>query len=152
MKTIYKCLTMVLVIGVFSACEADPDEGLPSFDNSLPLYVQIGPVSNSNADGDIITSPEEGDDFNITVELPEVIYGDVNVTWEIAGSLVSSGSATISEGDLNSMVVIPIPDDGVAGGGSASFTLTAVDNGLTLGRQNATSSIISTDLTWEDNQ
>lgn len=142
---------MVLVVGVFSACEADPDEGLPSFDNSLPLYVQIGPVSNSNADGDIITSPEEGDEFNITVELPEVIYSDVNVTWEISGSMVSSGNATISQGDLNTLVVVPIPEDGVPGGGTASFTLTAVDNGLTLGRQNASSSVITTDLSWEDN-
>ena len=132
------------------ACEADPDEGLPSFDNSLPLYVQLGSVDNTNADGDDIDDPEEGDEFSIEVEVPEVIYSDVSVQWEVTGDIAQTGSVVIPEGTLTSIVSVPIPDD--VGAGAAVFTLTQVDNGLTLGRQNASTSTITTDLSWaEDN-
>ena len=126
------------------ACEADPDEGLPSFDNSLPLYVQLGSTNDIEA--------EEGDEVAITVEVPEVIYSDVIVQWEVTGDITNTGSVTIAEGDLSSDVIVVIPDDAQAtGGGTATFALTAVDNGLTLGRQNATSSVISTIIEWTDN-
>ena len=133
---------------MFWACEADGDEGLPSFDNSLPLYVQLGSVDNNNADGDATTSPEAGDEFTVEVEIPEVIYSDVNVQWEVTGDITSSGSVVIPEGSLTSEVVIAVPDGGA---GNAAFTLTSVDNGLTLGRQNASTSIITTDLSWAEN-
>ncbi|GJM27523.1 MAG: hypothetical protein DHS20C17_01580 [Cyclobacteriaceae bacterium] len=126
------------------ACEADPDEGLPSFDNTLPLYVQLSSTSNIEAD--------EGDDVPIRIEIPEVIYNDVNVQWEVTGDISASGSVTITEGNLTADAMVSIPDDSqVTGGGSAVFTLTSVDNGLTLGRQNASTSVISTNLTWVDN-
>ena len=125
------------------ACEADPDEGLPSFDNSLPLYVQLGTTD---------IEAEEGDEVAVTVEVPEVIYSDVIVQWEVAGDISNTGSVTIAEGDLSSDVIVVIPDDGQAtDGGTATFTLTAVDNGLTLGRQNATNSVITTIIEWTDN-
>lgn len=142
---------MLAFAGLLWACEADPDEGLPNFDNSLPLYVQVGNVSNNNSDGDATTSPEEGDNFTINVELPEVVYNDVNVQWELTGDLSGSGTTTVTEGNLSSGVIVAIPDDGLAGGGTAMFTLTSVDNGLTLGRQNASTSVISTELEWADN-
>ena len=126
------------------ACEADPDEGLPSFDNSLPLYVQLGSTNDIEA--------EEGDEVAITVEVPEVIYSDVTVQWEVTGDISNTGSVTIAEGDLSNDVIVIIPDDAQAtGGGTATFSLTSVDNGLTLGRQNATSSVISTIIEWTDN-
>ena len=126
------------------ACEADPDEGLPSFDNSLPLYVQLSSTGGISA--------MEGDEVAISVEIPEVIYSDVNVQWEVIGDISSSGSVVIPEGDLNANALVLIPDDSqVTGGGSATFSLISVDNGLTLGRQNASTSVISTTLTWEDN-
>jgi hypothetical protein len=115
------------------------------------LYVQVGNVTNTNADGDITTSPEEGDEFTVNVELPEVIYSDVNVQWELTGDLTGSGTTTVTEGNLTSGVVVAIPDDGQPGGGTATFTLTSVDNGLTLGRQNASTSVITTELQWADN-
>ncbi len=139
---------LTLIFGIW-ACEADPDEGLPSFDNSLPLYVQLGSVSNSNNDGDDNDDPEEGDEFTIEVEIPEVIYNDVSVQWELTGDLIGTGSVVIPEGSLNSTVMVSIPDG--SGTGAAIFTLTQVDNGLTLGRQNATTSVITTDLSWTEN-
>lgn len=126
------------------ACEADPDEGLPSFANSLPLYVQL--------DGSSSISAEEGDEVAITIELPEVVYSDVIVQYEVIGDITSSGSVTIPEGDLTADALVSIPDDSqMTGGGTATFSLTSVDNGLSLGRPNATSSIISTTLEWTDN-
>jgi hypothetical protein len=139
-KLIYLFL---LLFGMWS-CEADPDEGLPSFDNSLPLYVQLGSSSDIEA--------EEGAEVTVAIEIPEVIYSDVNVQWEVTGDFTTSGSVTIPEGDLTADAVFTIPDDGlVTGGGAAIFQLTSVDNDLTLGRQNAGSSVISTNLTWTDN-
>lgn len=149
MKTIFQYIILVLSIGFLWACEADGDEGLPSFDNSLPLYVQIGGVENNDADADNSSTAEEGDDFTVTVELPEVVYNDVNVQWEVTGDIASSGSVTIPEGSLTSDVLIATQLG--AGGGAAMFTLTGVDNDLTLGRQNASTSIISTPLEWADN-
>jgi hypothetical protein len=149
MKTIFQYTILVCTIGLFWACEADGDEGLPSFDNSLPLYVQLGNVDNNNVDGDDTSSPEEGDEFTVEVEIPEAIYSDVNVQWEVTGDITGSGSVVIPEGSLTSEVVIAIPDG--AGAGNAAFTLTSVDNGLTLGRQNASTSIITTDLSWAEN-
>ena len=108
------------------ACEADPNEGLPSFDNSLPLYVQLSSTSDISAN--------EGDDVSISIEVPEVVYSDVNVQWEVTGDISAAGSVVIPEGDLSANAIVTIPDDGQAtGGGTATFTLTAVDNGLTLG-------------------
>ena len=81
-----------------------------------------------------------------------MIYSDVNIQWEVTGDFTNSGSVTIPEGSLTGDALVDIPDDGqVTGGGTATFALTSVDNGLTLGRQNATSSVISTTLTWTDN-
>lgn len=136
--------TLMVLASFIWACEADPNEGLPSFDNSLPLYVQLSSTSDISA--------EEGDEISISIEVPEVIYSDVNVQWEVTGDMSGSGTVLIPEGDLSADAVIIIPDDGeVTGGGSATFTLTSVDNGLTLGRQNASSSVISTTLEWTDN-
>jgi len=152
MKTKIQYIIFAFSIGFLWACEADGDEGLPSFDNSLPLYVQLGSIESNNADGDLTTAPEEGDEFTVEVELPEVIYSDVNIQWEVTGDVTASGNVVIPEGSLTSEVIVAIPDDGQPGGsGSANFILTAVDNGLTLGRQNAASSIISTDLSWAEN-
>jgi len=126
------------------ACEAEGDEGLPSFDNSLPLYVQLDESASISA--------EEGDDVSITVELPEVVYNDVSIEWEAEGDIVSSGSVVIPEGDLSADFMIAIPDDSqMTNGGTATVSLTAVDNGLSLGRPNAASSIISTVVEWTDN-
>ncbi len=143
MKIKVKYIVLAAVMGLW-ACEADPNEGLPSFDNSLPLYVQLGSTSSIEA--------EEGEELTISVEIPEVIYNDVNVQWEVTGDLITSGSVTIPEGSLTADAVFTLPDDSeMTGGGSAVFSLTSVDNELTLGRQNASSSVISTDLTWSDN-
>ena len=140
-KTIYILLTVVM--GLW-ACEADPDEGLPSFDNSLPLYVQLSSTRS--------VAVEEGDEVSISIEIPEVIYNDVNVQWEVTGDLMATGSVTIPEGSLTANAVFAIPDDSeMTGGGNAVFALTSVDNDLTLGRQNAASSVISTDISWTDN-
>ena len=136
-------LVIILAFGIWS-CEADPDEGLPSFDNSLPLYVQL--------DNDSEITAEEGEEVAITVEVPEVIYSDVNVQWELTGDITNSGTAVIIEGDLNVDVMVTIPDDGSnTEGGTATFTLIQVDNGLSLGRPNASSSIVTTTLVWTDN-
>ena len=125
-------------------CEADPAEGLPSFANSLPLYVQL--------DGSGSISAEEGDEVAITIELPEVVYSDVIVQYEVIGDITGSGSVTIQEGDLTADALVTIPDDTqMTGGGVATFSLTAVDNGLSLGRQNVATSIISTTIGWTDN-
>ncbi len=140
-KIIYIIIAMA---GVIWACERDPDAGLPSFANSLPLYVQL------NGSGSI--SAEEGEEVAITIELPEVIYSDVIVQYEVIGDITGSGSVTIPEGDLTADALITIPDDSqMTGGGTATFSLTAVDNGLSLGRPNVASSIITTTLEWTDN-
>ena len=144
MKTKIQYILIALVVSAVWGCEADGTEGLPSFDNSLPLYVQLNSPSSISA--------EEGDEVAITIELPEVVYADVIVQYELVGDLVGSGSVTIPEGSLNADAMVSIPDDEqMTGGGTATFTLTSVDNGLSLGRQNATTSIISTTLEWTDN-
>lgn len=144
MKTKFQYILLAFTASIIWACEADGDEGLPSFDNSLPLYVQIDESASISA--------AEGDDVSITVELPEVVYSDVNVEWEVAGDITNSGSVVIPEGSLNSEVMITIPDDAqMTGGGTATFSLTSVDNGLSLGRPNVATSIISTVLEWTDN-
>ena len=134
----------MLIASVAWACEADGDEGLPSFANSLPLYVQL--------DGSASISAEEGEEVAITIELPEVIYSDVIVQYEVIGDIAGSGSVTIQEGDLTADALVTIPDDTqMTGGGVATFSLTAVDNGLSLGRPNVATSIISTTIEWTDN-
>ncbi len=141
---IYIKLIAVVVFAALAACEADPNEGLPSFDNSLPLYVQLDNPSSIEA--------EEGEEVTITVELPKAVFEDVNVDWQVDGDLAQSGTVTIIEGDLNADVVLIIPDDDQpTGGGTAEFSLIAVDNGLSLGRPNVPSSRITTTLEWTDN-
>ena len=144
MKNRIQYILLALLASIAWSCEAEGDEGLPSFANSLPLYVQL--------DGSATISAEEGEEVTITVELPEVVYADVAVQYEVVGDIASSGTVIIPTGDLTADVFILIPDDSqMTDGGTATFSLTAVDNGLSLGRQNATNSIISTTLEWEDN-
>ena len=86
------------------------------------------------------------------MELPEVGYDDVSVQWEADGDIVSAGSVVIPEGSLSADFMIAIPDDSqMTNGGTATISLTAVDNGLSLGRPNVASSIISTVVQWTDN-
>ena len=84
--------------------------------------------------------------------MPEVVYADVAVQYEVVGDITSSGTVTIPEGDLTADAFVLIPDDNqMTDGGTATFSLTSVDNGLSLGRQNAANSIISTTMEWTDN-
>ena len=121
------------------SCEDFEDPNL-DFSNSQPQYVELssGSTIQTNA----------GEQVSIRVRVRENMNTDVNIDYSVSGDISTSGSVTISEGDLSTDILVTIPADIATG--TASVELTGVDNGLQLGRGGPSSglSAISRMIAW----
>ena len=128
----------IALISLF-CCEEYEDDRL-DFSNSLPQFVQL-------ADDDTI-SASLGDTVAIEIELRERVYSDTNVAYEITGGISQSGTATIPSGGLGTLVILILPSGTP---GEATVRLTSVDNGLSVGRPNVSSSLSAASrvIAWE---
>lgn len=142
MKLKYIFIT-VLALAI-AACAEFEDDAL-DFSNSLPQYVEL-------SSGDEIESVE-GSTVSFTVRVRETFPTDINVDYTVSGDVTASGTVTIAATTLSGDGSFTIPDDDALGtGGSAVITLTAVDNGLDLGRGGPTAgfSSLTRDVTWTE--
>ena len=131
--------SLFLIFFLAIGCEKFEDSNL-DFSNNLPQYVEL------TSGAAIASAP--GMDVSIGVRIRENINVDVTVNYDISGDFPSSGSVVIAEGDLSTAITLLIPAG--AASGSATVTLTGVDNGLTLGRGGPAAglSAISRMVTW----
>ncbi len=126
----------VTTIFAFSSCEEFEDDRL-DFSDSQVQFVQL------SSGGAIEAAPT--DTVSIEIEVRENLYTDINVNYEVTGGITQSGTATIPNGELDVIVDLILP----ATAGTATFTLTGVDNGLQVGRPNTSASAVTRSITWE---
>ncbi|MEM6845969.1 MAG: hypothetical protein AAF632_27410 [Bacteroidota bacterium] len=131
-------LLAAATIFAFSSCEEFEDDRL-DFSDSQVQFVQL-------SSGSAITAAPT-DTVSVEIEVRENLYTDINVNYEITGGITQSGTATIPNGELDITVDVILP----ATAGTATFTLTGVDNGLQVGRPNtsAAASAVARSITWE---
>ncbi|MEM9829067.1 MAG: hypothetical protein AAF944_00435 [Bacteroidota bacterium] len=131
-------LLAAATIFAFSSCEEFEDDRL-DFSDSQVQFVQL-------SSGSAITAAPT-DTVSVEIEVRENLYTDINVNYEITGGITQSGTATIPNGELDITVDVILP----ATAGTATFTLTGVDNGLQVGRPNtsAAASAVTRSITWE---
>ncbi len=139
MKTYNRLIVAGLSILLLAACEDYQDENF-DFSNSLATYVELAP-------GGTLTG-EPGAEVSLTIRMREAINQPVSVDYEVTGDISSSGSITIEKGDISAPIVFSIPLDRQTG--TAQVKLTAVDNGLSLGRggPDAGLSLLSQEIVW----
>ena len=144
MKIMKKILLYTLIASVIISCDDFEDENL-DFSNSLPQYVEI---TSSDFEG------SEGDEVTVTVSLGEALPDDVTVGYSVTGDITQSGSIVIPANSQSASATITIADNETleATGGSATFALTSVDNGLDLGRggPDAGFSKLEATIDWEE--
>ncbi len=131
-----KFTSYVAVLLLVVSCKEFEDDSY-NITNPLPQFVEL------NTGNDLTAAA--GDTVTISVRVRENIYSDVNIGWETTGSLTTSGTATIPRDNLSTTFDLVLP----ATPGEATVTLVSVDNGLSLGRSNATTSKISRKIIWE---
>ena len=90
-------------------------------------------------------------DSTITVEarVRTALQSIVTVNYDITGDLTESGTIEIPAGTTSGSTSITLPGDPDTG--SATLTITAVDNGLSIGRGDAALGLSATEMqiTWE---
>lgn len=135
-----KALTfLALVVFGFSSCNDFEDENF-DFSTSLPAYVELS--SGSIADFA---------DSTITVEarVRTALQSVITVDYDITGDFTESGTIEIPAGSVSGTTAITLP--GNPDTGSATLTITGVDNGLSIGRGDASVGLSATEMqiTWQ---
>lgn len=147
MKNIYhKLLVISIVLFAVAGCEDFEDPNI-DFSNSLPQYVEF----SSGADIEGV----EGDTVSATVRMREAQDQDITVSYEVSGDLSVTGTVVIAQGNLSGTFGVVIPENNTLGtGGSALLSISAVDNGLDIGRggPEAGFSTIERTINWVEDE
>lgn len=126
-NTFFRYLTFVLFLSLgLTACNDFEDENY-DFSNSSPAYVEL----SSGAPVDAIA----GEEVPVTARVRVALQSVVTVNYEVSGDLTATGTIEIPAGMTSGSSVITLPTDPDTG--FAVVKITAVDNGLTLGRGTA---------------
>ncbi len=122
----FRYLYIAILSLAVMACNEFEDPAL-DFSDSFPQYVEM-------STGAAISSVE-GSTVSFTVRVRETFPTPINVDYTVTGDVTTSGTVTIPASSTSATGSFVIPDNDALGtGGTATITLTAVDNGLDLGR------------------
>lgn len=118
----FSCLSLII-----GGCSDFEDDRL-KFEDSSPLYVKFTDVKSKTI--------KERDTLTVKVETPQVSYaGPITIEYSITGDLTQNGTVVIPAGERTASFEIIAPDNAVIDVlKNSTVTITAVDNGITVGR------------------
>jgi len=123
-NTIFKYLTFALFLSlVVTACNDFEDENY-DFSNAAAAYVEF-------PSQDTLTAIA-GETVAITARVRVAIQSVVTASYEISGDFIQTGTIEIPAGMVSGSAMITLP--AIQDVSVATVRLTAVDNGLALGR------------------
>jgi|GEM_PF-1295603 len=122
-KLIYLTLAFTAIISSCEYYESDDYD----FSNTVPAYVIVQDTS--------MRVVPEGGSVKFELRVPEVVYQDITVEYQVTGGYSSTGSFTIPSGTNRNPVSVAIPAGIVSEDAlNARLTLTGVNNGYQIGR------------------